>query len=165
MKLVKLFIAFMILLISGICASASGFDRGLCSFNGVRLSGKVKIVHKDADVKAMIVHDGADLRVKLNDKSDRCGGGKRQSDISDKISHADTDARNQPGTQRNRADGTDYPWPEEHCENNESDGIADHKQGIYRSDFISDLGYRVAEPVEKRLQDYQHRRPVFCVFW
>lgn len=73
MKLVKLFIAFMILLISGICASASGFDRGLCTFNGVRLSGKVKIVDKDADVKVMIVHDGADLRVKLNDKSDRCG--------------------------------------------------------------------------------------------
>lgn len=55
-------------------ASEGKFDKATCSFNGIPLKGKVKIVENWPDIKVKIVDNWPDLKVKKVDNwPDECG--------------------------------------------------------------------------------------------
>jgi hypothetical protein len=65
-----------IALISLLAVSTTSFAGNLssCSFNGIPLYGKVKVVNAYADIKVQVVNNYSDLDVKLVDHyADSCG--------------------------------------------------------------------------------------------
>ncbi len=62
------------LLSAPLCAQSADFDPDTCSFNGIELKGKVKVVESFPDIKVKVVDSFPDLRVKLKSSFARdCG--------------------------------------------------------------------------------------------
>ena len=55
-------------------AQSADFDPDTCTFNGIELKGKVKVVESFPDIKVKVVDSFPDLRVKLKSSfADDCG--------------------------------------------------------------------------------------------
>lgn len=68
----KWWLAAAALVISSPCLA--DFDKGSCSFDGIPLYGKVKIVESMGDIKVKVVTSFPDLKVKMvNSFPDDCG--------------------------------------------------------------------------------------------
>lgn len=72
----KIMLAASLLVLCGTAnlALASGFDKSTCSFNGIKLYGKVQVVESFPDVKVQVVNSFPDLKVKQKTSfPDNCG--------------------------------------------------------------------------------------------
>lgn len=68
--------AGLLLLLFGaeVSAAAGSFNKAACTFNGIKLQGKVQIVERFPDIKVQVVTSFPDLKVKQVDSfPDDCG--------------------------------------------------------------------------------------------
>ncbi len=62
------------LLVAAPCWAGDGFDQGRCSYHGIPLHGKVKVVENHGDIKVKVVTSFPDLKVKMvSNFPDDCG--------------------------------------------------------------------------------------------
>ena len=67
-------VALLLALSSPSYAAAAGFNRKTCTFNGIKLSGRVMVVDSGADIKVQVVSSFPDLKVKtVSSFPDDCG--------------------------------------------------------------------------------------------
>lgn len=57
-------VALLLALSSPSYAAAAGFNRKTCTFNGIKLSGRVMVVDSGADIKVQVVRGLPDLNVR-----------------------------------------------------------------------------------------------------
>jgi hypothetical protein len=74
MKIVSTIIVILLISFTSFAQSEDGFDEQECSFNGIKLYGKIQFVESFPDVTIKVVESFPDLKVKIVDSfPDDCG--------------------------------------------------------------------------------------------
>jgi hypothetical protein len=73
-KILSTIILFALLSLSSFAQSEDGFDEEECSFNGIKLYGKIQFVESFPDLTIKVVESFPDLKVKIVDSfPNECG--------------------------------------------------------------------------------------------
>ncbi|MBT8379259.1 MAG: hypothetical protein KJN64_08510 [Ignavibacteria bacterium] len=74
MKILSIIILFILFTTSSFAQSEEGIDEEECSFNGIKLYGKIQFVESFPDITIKVVESFPDLEVKIVDSfADDCG--------------------------------------------------------------------------------------------